>query len=95
MESRKKQNETISRRSLALLPTPPGKGFPSSAVFFTAPDSLTDKAFGLEARRITAGSTPVQGIMKKQLVAKQVNVRRADKRRCFFCNNNFFGRTVK
>jgi len=33
--------------------------------------------------------------MKKQLVAKQVNVRRADKRRCFFCNNNFFGRTVK
>ena len=64
MESQRKKEskkEALNRRSLALLPTPPGKGFPSSTVFFLVPDSLTDKAFVLEDERIM-GSTPGWGI---------------------------------
>lgn len=62
MESQKKQNKTTNRRSQALLPDSSRERLSIFGGFFIVPDSLTDKAFGLEAGRIIAGSTPVQGI---------------------------------
>lgn len=101
MESRKKQNKTSNRRSEYFFPDPPRKkGFPSPAVFFTVPDSLTGKAFVLENERqlqvrLLFGALAIMPI--ERMVTKMIILQTTDFQEVLKVANELrmFGNTLK